>query len=133
MRAQREDRLQDRAQRELAAAPVRKPDRLAVKSGGRLVFLRSDEILWVEAADNHCVIHLSSAEDLVVRETLERMEQRLGAADFARVNRSALVRIDGVKELVPAEHGDFTVVLKAGTRLPLSRLRHGWLERFSRP
>jgi two-component system LytT family response regulator len=114
-----------------AAPSERKPERLAVKVDGRVVFLRPDEITWAEAADNYVVIHLADASRLMLRETLSSLEERLGTVSFARINRSAVVRLDQVKELQPTFHGDYTVVLRDGTRLPLSRSMRGRLEKFA--
>lgn len=104
-----------------AAPSERKSERLAVKSEGRVVFLKPDDIVWVEAADNYVVIHLADTGRLMLRETLSSIEERLRPAEFARVNRSAVVRLDQVKELQPTLHGDYMIVLRNGTRLPLSR------------
>jgi len=114
-----------------AAPSERKPERLAVKVDGRVVFLKPDEIFWAEAADNYVVLHLADASRLMLRETLSSLEERLGAVAFARINRSAVVRLDQVKELQPTFHGDYTVVLRDGTRLPLSRSMRGRLEKFA--
>ncbi|HEY3757540.1 MAG TPA: LytTR family DNA-binding domain-containing protein [Opitutaceae bacterium] len=95
-------------------------DRIAVRTDGKVVFLRAAEIRWVEAADNYVILHLEGRR-LMVRETLSALEAKLGTARFVRVNRSALVQIDQVKELHRAQHGDHMVVLRDDTRLPLSR------------
>lgn len=111
-------------------SPIPKNERLAVKTDGRIVFLRADEIVWVEADDNYVVLHLQAGR-LMVRETLAAIEVRLGPDSFARVNRSALVHLDQIKELQPALHGDYTVMLRDGTKLPLSRSLRPQLERFA--
>jgi len=116
-----------------ATAAVRKTDRLTIKADGRVVFLKPSEILWIKAADNYVIFHLVGGERLTVRETLSALEERLGATHFARVNRSAIVNLDRVKELQPTFHGDYTVVLHDGTRLPLSRSLRGSLEKFLSP
>lgn len=105
-------------------------ERLTVKADGRLVFLRSDEIIWAEAADNYVVLHLLSGR-LMVRETMTAIEARLGAENFQRVNRSALVHRDQIKELQPGAHGDYSVLLRDGTKLPLSRHLRGQLDRIA--
>jgi two-component system, LytTR family, response regulator len=112
-----------------AASPPR-PERLAVKADGRFVFLKLDEIVWVEAADNYVVIHTSGGERLMPRDTLTAIEARLGPQHFTRVNRSALVRIDQVKELQPSAQGDYSILLRNGTRIPLSRALRGRFEKF---
>jgi two-component system, LytTR family, response regulator len=111
-------------------AADRRPDRVTVKADGRVVFLKPDELVWVEAADNYIVIHLASGERLVVRETLSSLEERIGTASFARVNRSAIVNLHQVRELQPTLHGDYSVVLRDGTKVPLSRSLRGSIDRF---
>lgn len=111
-------------------APTKKIERLTVKADGRLVFLKSEEIIWVEAADNYAVLHLVTGR-LMLRETMSALEARLGSTSFARVNRSAIVHLDQIKELQPAMHGDYTVLLRDGTKLPLSRNLRGKLDRFT--
>jgi two-component system LytT family response regulator len=115
---------------EESAAPARKNERLTVKSDGRLVFLKSDEIVWAEAADNYVVLHLATGR-LMVRETMAALETRLGPASFRRINRSALVHLDQIKELQPAFNGDYVVLLRDGTKLPLSRSLRGQLGKFA--
>jgi two-component system LytT family response regulator len=105
-----------------------KNERLTVKADGRLVFLRSEEIIWVEAADNYVVLHLTTGR-LMLRETMSAIEARLGTTNFARINRSAMVHRDQIKELQPGNHGDYVVLLRDGTKLPLSRSLRGQLDR----
>jgi len=112
------------------AVATRRPDRVTVKADGRVVFLKPEEIVWVEAADNYIVLHLAGGERLVVRETLSSLEERIGTASFARVNRSAIVNLHQVRELQPTLHGDYTVVLRDGTKVPLSRSLRGSIDRF---
>lgn len=112
-----------------ASAPVRKSERLTVKCDGRLVFLRPEEILWVEAADNYVVIHRAEGR-LMVRETMAAIEERLGTEQFVRISRSAIVHLDQIKELQPTLHRDYVVLLRDGTRLPLSRSLRGRLGKF---
>lgn len=52
---------------------------------------------------------------------MSNLEQRLDPEKFARVHRSCIVNLDFIKELHPASHGDFQVVLKNGAQLTGSR------------
>lgn len=115
------------------AGSEKQSDRLAVKSDGRVVFVKSAEIVRLEAADNYVVIHIRGGERLTLRETLSALEGKLGSKDFVRINRSAIVRIDEIKELEPTFHGDYTVVLRDGTRLPLSRSLRGKIDKLVSP
>jgi two-component system LytT family response regulator len=101
----------------LAPAPG---ERITVKADGRIVFLDPAEIVRVEAADNYVLLHLVGGR-LMLRETMSAIEARLGTAGFARINRSAIVQLAQVREIQPAQHGDYTVVMRDGTQLPLSR------------
>jgi len=112
----------------ITKAPVRQPARLLVKCDGRMIFVDPKEIVWVEAENNYCAIHLASAKRLLVRETLSSLEERLGTSSVVRVNRSALVNGEQVQELLPANYGDHFVLLRNGVRIPLSRSRRGRLE-----
>jgi two-component system, LytTR family, response regulator len=100
-----------------AAKPA---DRLAVKSGGRVILIKTEDIDWVESADNYVNLHVG-AEAYLLRETMNALEQRLPANRFLRISRSTLVNLDRIKELQPMFHGEYTVILRSGTRLTLSR------------
>ena len=95
-------------------------DRLVVKSGGRVFFLRTDELDWIEAAGNYVRLHLGE-ESHLFRETMNRMEARLDPRRFVRIHRSRIVNTERIKELQPWFNGEYVVILRNGTRLPLSR------------
>lgn len=95
-------------------------DRLVVKSGGRVFFLRTDDIIWIEAAGNYVRLHLAEDSHLF-RETMNGIEARLDPRRFVRIHRSRIVNSDRIKELQPWFNGEYVVVLQNGTRLTLSR------------
>jgi two-component system, LytTR family, response regulator len=95
------------------------PDRLVVKSGGRIFFIRADEIDWVDAAGNYVRLHVKG-DAYLFRETMSAMEARLDPSRFVRIHRSHIVNADRIKELQPGA-GDHAVILRSGVKLPLSR------------
>jgi two-component system LytT family response regulator len=95
-------------------------DRLVVKSGGRLFFLRTDEIDWVEAAGNYVRLHVGATSHLL-RETMNAIESRLDPEKFFRIHRSRIVNMERIQELQPWLNGEYAVLLRTGTRLTLSR------------
>jgi two-component system, LytTR family, response regulator len=97
-----------------------KTDRLVVKSGGRLFFLRTDEIDWVEAAGNYVRLHVGQTSHLL-RETMNAIEGRLDPEKFFRIHRSRIVNMERIQEMQPWLNGEYAVVLRTGTRLTLSR------------
>jgi two-component system LytT family response regulator len=101
--------------------PEPKPaDRLAVKTGGRVLFLKTADIEWIEAADNYVTLHVGP-ESHMLRETMTALEARLDPAHFMRISRSTIVNVERIKELQPMFHGDYVVILRNGARLSLSR------------
>lgn len=98
----------------------RSAQRLAIKTSGRVLLLRLEEIDWVEAADNYVNLHVGS-ESHLLRETMNAIEKRLPADQFLRISRSTMVNLDRVKELQPLFHGEYAVILRNGTRVTLSR------------
>ncbi len=104
-------------------------ERLAVKSAGRVLFLKVEEIDWIEAADNYVNLH-SGNECHLHRETMAALEGRLPADKFMRISRSTIVNIERIKELQPLFHGEYAVILRNGTRLTLSRSHREKLNRL---
>src|SRR6266545_303466 len=75
-------------------------ERLVIKAGGRVFFLRVDEIDWIEAAANYVRLHVGS-ETHLLRETMNALEGRLDAEQFVRIHRSTIVHLDRIQELQP--------------------------------
>ena len=95
-------------------------ERLVIKSSGRIYFLETHEIDWIQAEGNYVSVHAGKKAHLL-RETITGLESQLDPKKFLRIHRSAIVRIDRIKELQPWFHGEYHVVLHDGTELTLSR------------
>ncbi len=104
-------------------------DRLAVKTSGKVVFVKPTDIDWIEAADNYVNLHLGKDSHLL-RETMTAIERRLDGNQFMRISRSAIVNLERIRELQPMFHGDYAVILLDGTRLSLSRGHRDKLRRL---
>jgi two-component system LytT family response regulator len=96
--------------------------RLLVKTGGRVLFIRVDEIDWIEAADYYVKLHVAGKVHML-RESMSALETRLDPAMFFRVHRSAIVNLERVRELQPFSRREHVLVLRDGTRLRLTRSR----------
>src|SRR5690349_6137695 len=95
-------------------------ERLMVKSAGRVVFLRVDEIDWIDAAGSYVRLHVGRDAHLL-HEGITALMARLDPSRFARVHRSTIVNLDRVRELQPWFHGDAVAILRDGTKLQVSR------------
>jgi len=94
--------------------------RLAVKSAGRMVFLRVEEIDWIGAEGNYLSLHVGK-ECHLLRGRLSELEKKLSARQFFRIHRSTIVNLDRVKEIQSLFKGEGVAFLKDGSRLPVSR------------
>lgn len=95
-------------------------ERLAVKGDGRVLFLKLDDLDWIEAADNYVSLHVGSEAHLL-RETMASLEARLPPAKFLRISRGVIVNLERIKELQPLFHGEYVVILRTGAKLTLTR------------
>jgi two-component system LytT family response regulator len=93
-------------------------NRLMIKTGDRLVFLRFEQLDFIQADGNYVRIH---ADDQVytVRDKIGALEAQLPAPHFIRVHRSYIVNLSAVTELVPDGNGDWIAVLHTGRHIPV--------------
>jgi two-component system LytT family response regulator len=94
--------------------------RIVVKDKGRVFFLPTRDIDWVEAAGNYLKLHVNG-DGHMIRETMAAMEAELDPDLFVRIHRSTIVNVDRIKELQPLFNGEYLVILRTGARLTLSR------------
>jgi two-component system, LytTR family, response regulator len=108
---------------ELIAQAKPQPERLsriAVRTGERVLFVKVEQIEYIESAGNYVVMH-AAKENHVVRETLTALEEKLDPKQFLRISRSTLVNVDQIKELQPMFKGEHVVVLHNGKQLTMTR------------
>jgi two-component system LytT family response regulator len=104
---------------DLKAKP-KKLERLVIKSGGRVFFLRVEEIDWIESAANYVQLHVGR-ETHLLRETINTLAARLDPDKFLRIHRSTIVNLERIREMQPWFHGCYVVILSDGTELRSSR------------
>lgn len=97
-----------------------KLEKLAIKSAGRVSFLKISEIDWVEAADYYACLHVGQRTHML-RRSISELEQDLDPAAFCRIHRSTIVNLDRIHSLTLNEEGEYEVLLENKIRLRLSR------------
>jgi two-component system, LytTR family, response regulator len=105
-----------------ATTPVRTDERLVVSTARGAVVLHFSEIDWIEAAGNYAQLWVGPRH-YFLRESLQALEERAVRYGFLRAHRRALVRLDGVRELVRDGDGALIAILGNGARIPISRRR----------
>jgi two-component system LytT family response regulator len=126
-----ESRFKTTMQRVLERLRARLGERIAVPTDAGELLLDANEIDWIEARDDYSEIH-AGAERYRIRASLAALVRRLDPARFTRIHRSAIVRLDHVRELRTSGRDGSTVArLRDGTELPVSRRRlTGLKQRF---
>ena len=115
-----------------AAGPVPEyADRIVVKSSGDLHFVKTSDVLWLEAQGDFVKVQTIDQTQLV-RETLQAMERKLDGSRFIRIHRSFVVNVEHIKRVAPALYGDHTVFMSDGSKLRLSRSYRHQLKAITR-
>ena len=82
-----------------------------VKSNSRLVKVKAQEILFVEALKDYVVINLSDVK-YTIHSTMKDIEKKLPNNDFIRVHRSYIVRLDKISAIEQTN-----IVMEGGKKL----------------
>jgi len=104
---------------ELKTGP-RHLERLVIKNGGRVFFLNVDDVHCIESEGNYVRVY-DNQKGYLLRETITSLEEQLDPRQFRRIHRSAIVKIDKIKEMQPWFHGEYRVIMENGKQLTLSR------------
>lgn len=115
LRLQGEARYVDEG--EESSAPL--PDRLLVKKLGREFLITVSDIAHIESSGNYANLHLGHRV-YPMRITMKTLEARL-PVNFCRVHRSHIVNTDYIDHIQPLDSGDYTIHMKNGAEIPLSR------------
>lgn len=102
------------------ARPAEHVDRFLVKRGQKFVFVRVEDVFWIEAADNYVKVHTAAGVEML-RSTLGSLESRLDPRRFVRVHRGAIINIDRLQGMEAWGQGEYLLILANGTRINSSR------------
>jgi two-component system LytT family response regulator len=104
-------------------------ERLTVTENGRIAFVRTLDIDWIEAEGNYARLHVSGREH-ALRETLTSLEGKLNPGDFLRIHRSTIVNVHRIREIRPWFNGYHLVLLSDGQQLRASRYQRDVAKRL---
>lgn len=97
-------------------------ERVAVDMRGKVRVVPVEQIDYITASGPYAELHVED-NTFLIREQMQTLEERLNPADFFRIHRSTIVRLDLIESLHHAPGGDYAVTLKNGQRLKVSRGR----------
>ena len=100
---------------------------VVLRDAARTFLLRTVDIDWISADGVYARIY-AGKKQVLIRESLASLDDRLAGKGFFRIHRSAIVNVDRIAELRHRSHGDYVVRLRDGTELTLARTRRAALE-----
>jgi two-component system, LytTR family, response regulator len=118
-------RVRERLQSRAPAAPVpafangHPVQQLLITERGVTHVVRTEQLQWIETADNYVVLHTAGGHPLM-RQTLAGLLEKLGQG-FVRCHRRAAVQLSWIDSVVALDKGDCELVLRGGARVPCSR------------
>ena len=95
-------------------------DRIVVKTGNKVHVIPVEKIHYLEAQDDYVMIYTDSERHLK-QKTMKFFEAHLDPSAFIRVHRSYIVRIDQISQLEQFGKESYLVIIKNGTKLPVSK------------
>ena len=124
-RAQAQDKLSEllntlTTMRSSAPAKRRSSDRLVVRDSGRIVFLKANDIDFIEAARDYACIH-AVGKTYLLHDTMSNLENTLDAGRFMRIHRSAIVNLSRVTGIDSDGNGESLAVMQDHSRIKISR------------
>ncbi len=112
----------DRALEQLTHATGMAPTRFLARRGARFRVVPATEVIAFTFVDG--VTHVITAgEQLSMQPTLAALARRLDEHQFFQVSRTAIIRLDAVKEAKPFSDGTGEIVLSNGRTMIVARRR----------
>lgn len=109
------------------AANTGQQNRIVLKDNGKIKIIPTQQVLFLEAADDYVKIHTQEGVFLK-NKTMQYFETHLGEQDFVRIHRSYLVKVQLINRLEPYEKDSHLAILITGQKLPISKAGYAKLK-----
>ncbi|MFK7829733.1 MAG: LytR/AlgR family response regulator transcription factor [Congregibacter sp.] len=96
------------------------PEKITVKDGSDIQFIRVVDISWIDAAGDYMCIQ-ASGKTHIMRITMKQLEAMLNPAVFLRVHRSTIVNSRHITGAQTLSNGEYLLNLEGGSQLKVSR------------
>jgi len=113
-------RVRERLKTEPRSPEQRYARRFLVERRKAAYFLPVDSIHHIVADRNYALLR-SDIGEFAIRATVEGLQQRLDPNEFARVSRSAIVRVAAIKEVRRSEDSNCVLVMRSGEEIVCSK------------
>ncbi len=96
--------------------------RIAVQKGNRIILVNVHDISYITVEDKLVFVH-TGAGRFLINKTVYEIAQNLSAEGFFQINRSMIINLEYLVEIIPWFSGTYKLKLHDGKELPLSRER----------
>ncbi|MES2734035.1 MAG: LytTR family transcriptional regulator DNA-binding domain-containing protein [Bacteroidota bacterium] len=103
--------------------------RVVVKNGSKIKVIPIDKINYLESQDDYVMIYTAEEKNLK-QWTMKYFEEHLPSEHFIRIHRSYMVHIAQIAQLELYEKGTYLLILKNGSKLPVSQTGHTRLKKI---
>ncbi|WP_262420242.1 LytR/AlgR family response regulator transcription factor [Flagellimonas meishanensis] len=95
--------------------------KIFIKEGRRYFFIKVESIKYIMSSNYHAEVYTKSGKKHIVRITMSDLIATLSTKNFLRVNRSAIINVDEMKEIISEGQGDFSIIMNDNTNYVLSK------------
>jgi two-component system, LytTR family, response regulator len=97
------------------------PERIAIKTKGRVIFINPCDVVSVHAEGNYVLLQKKSGSYLL-RESISEIARKLQSYGFIRIHRSVLVNGSYVEEIKPLVTGEYELLAQGGRHFTVTRI-----------
>jgi two-component system LytT family response regulator len=94
--------------------------RIAIRTGGKILFIDPADVIAVEAEDHYVMLHHKSGS-YMLHESISTMAEKLSLFGFIRIHRSSLINAAFVEEIQPLATGEYTLRVRGGKKYTATR------------
>jgi two-component system LytT family response regulator len=94
--------------------------RVVVRSRSKIHVIPVDELNYIKAEDDYVMLYTKDSKFLK-QKTMKYFEAHLPPEDFLRIHRSYIVRVSEISQMQLYEKDSYIVILKDGTKIPVSK------------
>ncbi|WP_250435505.1 LytR/AlgR family response regulator transcription factor [Hanstruepera flava] len=94
--------------------------RISINTDGKLVFLETDDIIYIESEGNYSTFVMNDNQKIVVTKKLKEVNAILPESYFFRIHNSYIVNLNKIKEFIK---NDGYVIMQSNYKIPVARQR----------
>jgi two-component system, LytTR family, response regulator len=96
------------------------PEKLSIKDGSDIQFIKVDDVKWIDAAGDYMCIQ-AAGKTHIMRITMKELADLLDPSKFLRIHRSTIVNASHIVAAQTLNNGEYLLTLDCDSQLKVSR------------